>query len=393
MSQLLIISPDAKLIEALQRGFSETRVPKAAWLLRSYPSPQQLNAILHRKRPSAVIVGLSDSVRALELIACASENFPKIRLAGAHTENESDLILRSVRKGAHEFLGPPFAPQDLERAVSSRTATKVGGRQIVFVPAVAGSGASTVALHVASALSKQAGSQTLLVDFDFHSGAADFRLKLKPRYTLADALERDVCTDEVWSELVTRWNGIDLLPSPPPEAPIRAEDLTKVPSMFEFASKTYKWTVVDLPAAVYGCCRDILAESETVYLVSTPDIMSLHMAKRRLDQLLAACVTPGNVHLVINRFSEGQCLSVDEIRKIIGIRVACTLNNDYQALSRVCLKGELLDESTGLGQQLREFARQICGASVAPKPPERKSAWKRLLSPPASPSLSRVASR
>jgi Flp pilus assembly CpaE family ATPase len=100
-----------------------------------------------------------------------------------------------------------------------------------------------------------------------------------------------------------------------------------------------------------------------------------------------------NVHLVINRFLKDQCLSVDEIQKILGIRVARTLINDYQALSRVCLKGELLDESTQLGRQLREFARQICGASVAPHPAAGKSAWKRLLSPPPSPSQSRVASR
>ena len=362
MSQLLIISPDAKLVEELQRGFAQTRVPKDAWVLRQYPSPKQLEAVLHGRRPAAVILGLSDPERALELIAYAFENFPNTPLAAAHTEDNSDLILGSVRKGAREYLGPPFLPEDLERAVFPRRVRKVGGRRIVFLPAVAGSGASTIALHVANVLSKQTGSQTLLVDFDFHSGAADFRLKLKPRYTLADALERDDCTDELWRQVVSSWNGIDLLPPPPCDNPFRTYDLARVSPVFELARKSYEWTVVDLPAAVYGSCGGMLAESDTVYLVSTPDVMSLHMAKRRLDQLLAASVAPESVHLVINRLLEDRCLSLDEIQKILGIRVACTLKNDYQALSRVCLKGELLDESTELGRQLVEFVREICGA-------------------------------
>jgi pilus assembly protein CpaE len=390
VKQVLIISPDTKLVEQLQRGFAQTRVPKDAWVLRQYPSPKQLEAVLRRERPTAVILGLSDPERALELIAYTFENFPNTPLAAAHTQDNSDLILGSVRKGAREYLGPPFLPEDLERAVFARKVREVGGRRIVFVPAVAGSGASTIALHVANTLSRQTGSKTLLVDFDFHSGAADFRLKLKPRYTLAEALDRsDNCTEELLSQLVSSWHGIDLLPPPPCGAPVRAYDLARVSSVFESARKSYEWTVVDLPAAVHGSCGDMLAESDTVYLVLTPDVISLHMAKRRLDQLLGASVLAGNVRLVINRFLEDQCLSVDEIQKILGIRVACTLKNDYQALSRVCLKGELLDESMELGQQLQEFSRQICGAPDSPKPAARKSGWKRLLSPPVSTSLSR----
>ena len=71
-------------------------------------------------------------------------------------------------------------------------------------------GASTLALHAANAISRESDGKVLLIDFDFHSGTVAFRLRLKPEFTFADAVSRIDVIDELWPQIVTSCNGLDV---------------------------------------------------------------------------------------------------------------------------------------------------------------------------------------
>ncbi len=360
--RILILSPDLSLTSALEEklaaaGWTETLVEGG------YPSPGQVTRLVHEFRPTVIIVGLSEADRGLALIEDLHVSYPGILLAAAHSVNVPDLILSSVRSGASEYLGPPFEVDHLERVLQEkRTSPGVPqpkGRMISLVPAGGGSGASTVALHLASAMARLTKTKVLFLDWDFHCGTAAFRLRQKPEFTLGDALARGGSLDEFWDKLVCSVKGLDLLAAPLPDR-ITAEDVGRIPSVVSSARRNYEWIVSDLPPAVHGS-EPVLLESEAVYMVCTPDVISLHLARRRFEEIRRLGVDADAIKLIVNR-ETGVSFRPDEIRRLVGIPVVRTLPNDPRSISAAWLEGRLVEDNTDFGKPLYRFAQEVVGA-------------------------------
>jgi len=380
MNRVLIISPDSKLIGDLRQNLSRAPELGRPTIQRNYVTLGQLLPKLRQRRPSAVIVGLSDPERALALIQDLHRNLPEIVVAAAHTSNSSELILGAVRAGASEYLGPPYEVERLEEAIRQAADTaraQARGRLIAFLPARGGSGASIIAMHVADAMSRQSAHKILLVDFDFHSGAVDFRLGLKPAFTLTDALRRSENLDELWPQLTCSWKNVDVL-APPRNFASQHDDLGRTAEVFFSARRAYEWVVSDLPVALYTSCRAALAQAETVYVVCTPELVSLHQARRKGQELRDLGVPPEAVRLLVNRMGAKHCLSAEEIGKIVGLPVTWTIPNDYDTISEASLKGGVVPANSELGLRYSALARDIMGLSAPAERPSRSLSWKNL---------------
>ncbi len=384
MMQILVISPQSDLIASLQKALSRVKTLGRAVILRQYPSPGQLVKLLHAKRPRVIVVGLSEPNQALELIEGLRAGYPEIPVAASHVVNSPNLILAAVRAGASEYLGPPFDMQHLEQialaAAEADTKTRPQGRLIAFLPVQGGCGASTIALHVAAALSRESGKRTLLLDFDSHSGTVDFRLRLKPQFTLADALQRTGCLDNLWGQLACHWKGLDVLPAAPLEPLTRAEHYGRTSAVLVSARRVYEWVVSDLPPAIYTSCLDLLAKAEAVYVVCTPELVSLHLARRKARELRSIGLADGTaLRLVVNRVGSRHSLNPREMEQTVDIPLAWAFPNDYAAVSSAAMKARLVPEGSLLGQQYAGFVRHLTGIP-APGPPSRSPGWKKLLS-------------
>ena len=108
--RLLIISPDTGLTSALQQKLAAASWPEVA-VEHSYPSPGQMGRLVHERRPSIVLIGLSEPDYALRLIEDMHATYPGILVAATHSVNVPDLIMSAIRSGAAEYLGPPFEVQ------------------------------------------------------------------------------------------------------------------------------------------------------------------------------------------------------------------------------------------------------------------------------------------
>jgi len=379
--RLLIVSPEPSLVEALNSKLSSGNWGDIV-VEGSYPSAGLLGNLLLDKQPAAVIIGLSDPERGLELIQEMQAGYPGFAVVAAHTSNAPDLILAAVRSGAAEFLGPPFELEYLERALAGRAtpaAAQPAGRMISFLPACGGCGASTVAMHVAAAIAQQSDRRTLLLDWDLHSSSSAFRLRLKPEFTLADALQRSGSLDELWPKLVCRSKGLDLLPPPAPY-PNQAEDLGRAGALLQSARRTYDWAVSDLPPAIYTSCVEVINQSETVYVVTTPEIVSLHLARRKTAELRDQGVAAEAIRIIVNRESEKRILGTEEVRKIVGVPVAWTLQNDYRAINAAFVEGRLLESDSDLGREFRNFVRQVLAVHPSAPQPSKTIRWNSLFS-------------
>lgn len=395
--RFVIVASDPDLAGRLSTSLRASKV-RGEWLLyRRYPTAAQLRTLVGTSEVPvvAVIIGLTETARATRLIEDFAKTHPDVLLVAADTTTDADKILAAMRAGASEFLAPPFDLQHLvsrfQQQSKGGAAARRAGQLLCFMPAQGGNGASTVALHVADAIrrelerqSKQNGHpphKPLLVDFDFHAGTVAFRLRLKPEYTLADAAAKTEVIDELWEKLASNWKGMDVLPAPPSGVDLDPETIEQLSSLFTSATQVYPYVLVDLPTALYSSCRDLLTSSDAVYLVSTPEVMSLHLAKRRVGELLDLGLPAESIRLVLNRVGGKKSLKQGDVEELVGVPVSAAIDNDYNAFTDAYMKGALVRPESPLGRQLGALARQIMGLppETTEKPPARNR-WRNLLS-------------
>ena len=369
-SQIIIVTPNEGLARDLREALRAADIEFEPTVLPSYPTREEFRSLLTSRagKLGAIIIDVGDQALALGLIREAKESHPDLAAVAADTASRADSILAAMRAGASEYLVPPFDVRQLRQSLQARPkvdrSSKTRGRLICFLPAQGGNGASTIALHVADAISLQIKKKVLLVDFDFHSGTIAFRLRLKPEFTLADALARTDVIDELWPRIVTTWNGLDVLPSPD-FSHVSPDRLERIPQVFRSATYLYPCVIIDLPSGVFSSCQDVFRLADKIYLVSTPEVMSLHLARRKISQFMELGIAGEDVRLILNRVGSKKALDTSDVGKVVGVPVDWTISNEYSLVNDTYLKGELVPGNSALGRELHRLGCHVMGIKDA----------------------------
>ncbi len=383
-SDVLIIWPDSEAAAELEEAILRSDVGLTPRRVLDYPSAADLPAALNGPDGpvSAAIIGMDDSGAAVETLAQMCKLTPEVAPVAAATELDAGFVRSALRAGAVEFLTPPYDAADLRRSLA-RVASADGpadvGVRIVFLPARATDGASTLALHVAHVVSERLGRPSLLVDCDLECGVTAFRLGLRPTYTLADALARLDAIDDLWDQLTMPWRGAHVLAAPNASACLTAEEEERVPAVLDSAARHYPFVVVDLPAALSEINELILTECDIVNLVCTPDLTSMHLAQRKIHRFREVGRDPDTIRLVLNREGARNAIRSQDVEKIVGLPVAASIPNDYDAVTEAALKGELISGGSDLGKTLHSLACDIAGIEDKPSAVGARGGWARLL--------------
>ena len=363
----------------LSRGLASAEVCCQPTAMGYYPEIAEIRQIIDASQePVAVVLfDLAGQSRALDLIRRLRETHPAVVTLAVDRAPSRASFNGATEAGAWGYLAPPFdigplaehfqlsehapkaAPPADTASAPARTEAEADadqGQLFSFMPVQGGNGASTVALHVAEALARDPEAKTVLLDFDFHSGTIAFRLRLKPQHTVADLLEQNGLADGDWSRLTTVANGFHVLVSPPSNTAVTVEMLSRIPKALESARRAFQFTIVDLPDPLFSSSRTILKMSDRVYLVCTPEITSLHLARRKAQQLRDAGVANERLGLLVNRVGAWGSFQPSEVQRVVGAPVVWTLDNDYPSLHQATLAGGLVSESSSLGKQFHAFA-------------------------------------
>lgn len=383
----LLISPDRRMAEQFVSSTAKTRVFDIVADLNAYPTAQALDSKLRQLRPEVVLIDVATSLdAATELIRYATSLNPPAHVVGLHTHNDSEAILRSLRFGASEFLYAPFDVSIQEAAITRIQkllqpmggVDRVKGKVVVFSSAKPGSGASTLAIQTAYALRRATGRRVLLADFDLLSGSTAFFLNAQHEYSLIDVLEHaDRLTTELWSTVTVDADGIDVLPAP--EMPYTdAIEPRKMSAILEHGRRNYDWTVVDLPCIFHRLSLVSVMEADRAFLISTPELASLHLARRAVKLLTQIGVDTEKFQVLINRMDSRDELSTGNLTKLFDCRVDTSLPDDKLGIQRVVTLGKPIESETELGRVIDSLAGKLMGVN-----PEKKSQNRHYVARPA----------
>jgi pilus assembly protein CpaE len=327
-------------------------------------------------RPEVVLLDITALPMPLEeAVRAVRATLPEAMLVALDTVAQPDTIMAAVRAGANEFLYPPLGDnlrKAIERTAAVRPQTRENsrppGKVIGFLSAKGGSGATTIACHMAAELGRisvQRAEHALLADLDLQSGIVGFLMKVRSPYSMLDAVQNLHRLDvSYWNALVAaEWPGLEIIPAPTgyiPKDPVPGEALAKVVT---FVRTNYAWTVVDLGCTLNLATITVLDEIDDIYLVTTLEVPSLHQAKQAVQTLVNAGF--GNrLHVILNRTPQRPDVTAEELERILGFSIDAMLPNDYYALYDAFCKGKLLPPATHLSRQISNFAMRLAGAPV-----------------------------
>jgi pilus assembly protein CpaE len=243
----------------------------------SYPSDLVELPQLLAQHFDVVLVDLdSDQEYALETVECISA--AQSAMVMAYSEQlDRNLVIRSMRAGAREFLSLPLAPGDVDGALArvstrgpaARNMRGAGRRLFVFLGAKGGCGVTTVATGFATSLAQDSGQSTLLIDLGAPLGDTAIRLGTTHEYSTVNALEDFSRLDAslLRTLLGKHSSGLSVLAAPGDfprtKAPIEAID-----KLLAVARQSFQNVVVDAGARFDLENSSLFEDSTNAYLIT-----------------------------------------------------------------------------------------------------------------------------
>ncbi len=351
------------LIERLQTALREAGFSDAPQSVDHYPSDEELKQAIASGEPGTpvVFVDMDREEQALRLVQKGSKSESGALMIAANGARQLSALVRAKEAGAWGYLVDPLDLAPLAEHLGVGTPSpdsRHPNRLVSFLPAQGGNGASTVAMHVATAVASELGGSTLLVDCDFHSGAIAFQLGLDAECSIARALQDPPKTSQAWDACTCAWEQLRVLVGPAdPDEAMGASVFTD--QLLDSATNFYSCSMADLAGPVDTSSAQILKRSDRIYVVSTPEITSLHIAKRKADRMRRIGIADERVRLLVNRVGAQGGLDADRAGEVVGLPVEWTLENDYKAVRSAAWKGGLVPSDTKLGSQMRHLGLQI----------------------------------
>jgi pilus assembly protein CpaE len=341
----------------------------------------------------AVIDFDKEPERALETAEFLRKSFyHKIAIVALSSAIDPDLLLRAMRAGCSEHLGKPFNCDEftdtLIRLDLRWTATisrpHNSGKVLSFFGAKGGVGTTTLAVHLAMFLVRACKKRVLLIDNHAQLGHVCLYLGLDGSHHHFHELVRNVSRldqDLLKGFIATHPSGLDVLSSPDVHGGIRSTDAESVERTLEFLSVQYDFVILDCEPSFEDINLAIIALSNWVYLVATPEIGSIRDLSRYVDGLIQNEQATEKLQVVINRYSSHEAVTIEQIEKAVRLPIAIKIPNNYSEVVRSINIGEPVpsDRKSDFSLQLMKWATGLAGAveTIAPEPAKKRFAlWK-----------------
>jgi pilus assembly protein CpaE len=297
----------------------------------------------------------------------------------AFTERPRANLRDVVRTGAVDLLHLPVSDtlllETIERAIAMSRAEQASdtgsttsarrseqGTLVAVTSPIGGAGKTVLATNLAYFLRTKTGGRTCLVDLNLEFGRVASALRLRPKYTIVDLVQREEGEEQEFvnhleEHLVTHDSGVEVLAAPKDATEaelIGAGDAIRV---LQALRSTFDFIVVDTPASLTEVVLSALDLADSIFGVSTLDLPSLRTLRRFLSMLEQLKISTEEVRLVLNKEERDTGIDIVEVGKLFPEGLSAVLPYDRQVTKTLNLGVPILSYRPDV-----EFSRRLCDA-------------------------------
>jgi pilus assembly protein CpaE len=334
--------------------------------------------VVGQTTPDVGLVALdSNPDKALELVTSLAKTSPNCAILVTSTSTDGNLILRTMRAGAKEFLTQPLKPEDLSAALQrvARQRAGVAGsssracRIIAITGATGGVGTTSVAVNVACSLAADESNSVVLLDLDLCLGDADVFLDTIPEYTLSDVAQNIARLDLTLLKrsLTKHDTGLYLLPRPVQLEDARHITTDELARVLGLLKASFSHVIIDTSKGFNELDMHALTEADQVLLVTQLDLPCLRNVVRLMMSFKETNKFDEKVKIVVNRvgYETGQ-ISLRKAQETIGRDIFWQVPNDYRVMVEVRNNGVPLIQQApkaAITQSINQLAAALSGKS------------------------------
>lgn len=363
---LAVISPDRAVREAIAEALEQCPDIETLWTLSEYPSPTQLAEVRNATGGCIMFLDFEDPIRAKAIAAELDTAYPMAATVAVHRAKNPKDVIELMQLGIREVIPLPVLGTDVVRAFAQvsrklrppKRTDDAGGHLYAFLPAKPGVGATTLAVHCTAAVARLSGQRTLLLDFDFRLGMTSFLLKLNGSSSVLDAAAAHGRFEgDLWDSMVNRRGMLEVLGSAPVHfGGVNPE--TGALQLVDHARRNYQVTCVDLPGEMREYEIETLQRAKECFLVCTPDIGALHMAKRKAE-VLSSFGLQQIVSVIMTRVEGRGGMDVKDIETILQLPVRFSVAAADKQIADATRAGSVLEGRSPLVAQIENIARRM----------------------------------
>jgi pilus assembly protein CpaE len=187
--------------------------------------------------------------------------------------------------------------------------------------ATGGCGKTFYATNLAWFLHKWLGKSVCIVDLDLQFGEVSTALRLRPKYTIFDVLQREDADESdlqahIEEYMVVHETGVHVLAAPrdPSEADrITPPDVTRI---LEAVRNRFDYVLVDTPPALAETVLAAFDLSDLLYVMATLDLPSVRNMSVFLSTLERLRINTENLRLVLNKAEDDVGIDIDQVTKL-----------------------------------------------------------------------------
>jgi pilus assembly protein CpaE len=340
-------------------------------------------ALSSSEQPDVVLLDVRSDSQLPPGVAALRRQHPHTGVVIIASRLDPSLMLEAMRAGVNECVTEPLTRNDLDAAIARvvrQQRSVVIGDAFAFIGAKGGVGTTTVAVNVATALTKTVGrGGVLLIDLHLAHGDAAVFLGAEPRFSVIDALENVQRSDEAFfrSLVVKTAAGVDLLASS--ERPmVGAVDGRSVKGLMDLATRLYRHVVLDVPRSD-TTVLDSLDAAARLIVVANQELAAVRGAGR-LATMLRQRYGVGKVSVVLSRYDATGPIGYEDVEKATGGKVKHKLPSEYNRVVEALNQGAplVLGNHSALAGGLEALAHDLAGVESGAGATERRGLFGRL---------------
>lgn len=340
------------------------------------PDREHAFARMQDERFDLVILPLRDITPA-ELLALEREirKDTSVSIIGTAPAAETDLIIRAMRAGIHEFLVYPPSAEELAGAVERlmrRSNEAVDRGELVAVySGKGGLGSTSVAVNLAQAFaSNRTDARVALADLVVSGGDVRVFLNLKPAYDLSHLVAKGSQVDgELLNSILSPVpGGVWALPTSENPEPEEMFDAVSIGSILDLLRVHFAVTVADCEHHLSERTLTALDAADTILLVTHLSVASLRSTQRTLGLCRRLGYDEGKLCVVVNRYQSADVLPVQDAQELLKWPIYWKLPNDYRLSAASLTKGvpvAVEDPNSKLARSYKDLAAKLAGTSGA----------------------------
>ncbi len=292
------------------------------------------------------------------------------RLIITSTDYSTNTIVKALRAGAKEFLPKPIIKEELVRVLNmfsyyDNEKDNSQAKVITIYSNKGGIGKTTIAVNLASELSKVTKTKVALIDLNLQLGDVSTFLNLNPpfdvNYVIKNLLDKE---ENILINAFEKYKETSLYVLADPSYIEQSESITpqQITELFRTLKKIFPYIIVDMSANIDANSLKILDCSDIILFTTIVNIPAIRNAQRCLNLFHSRRYPKDKVKIIINRFMDNDEISIEDIENTLGEKIYWKIPNNYFTIMDAINKGASISEisqASNIGTNFRDFASKI----------------------------------